>query len=89
MHFDLQCGVVTVEGEIGMADHELEQQDECAHCPFRINNTTCQLPIGKKGTPKSPKEHYRKYFGWACHRIGLAELNQERKEEDDGQLPKS
>jgi hypothetical protein len=49
--------------------------DACLHCPFRIDSTTCQLPIGKKGKPASPREHYQQYFGWPCHRTSQPDPN--------------
>ena len=41
----------------------------CDSCPFKVDEKTCMLPIGKPiNSVKSPREHYRSYFRWPCER---------------------
>lgn len=42
--------------------------NKCAYCPFKVDDKTCRMPIGKKATTKSPREHYRQYFNFPCDR---------------------
>lgn len=41
----------------------------CQGCPFRVSATECRLPTTKPArSSRSPRDHYRSYFGWGCKR---------------------
>jgi len=78
--------MMKIKGDYQVYDEN--KGDACLRCPFRIDSTTCQLPIGKKGKPKSPQEHYRQYFGRPCHRTSRPDPNKdERRQTNGGKMP--